>query len=128
HRLQQSAIAPPGWQQTPLVFDPGERWCYGINIDWVGWIVEQMSGKSLEDYFREAILDPLGMSDTGFVLRPDQRARLAGRHQRRPDGSLRALAVETSERPAFYNGGGGLYSTGPDYLRFLRMLLDGGQL
>jgi len=121
--FQQYPGARTGPLQAPLVFDPGERWSYGISIDWVGWIIEQISRQSLEDYFRECILDPLGMSDTGFVLRPDQRTRLAGRHQRHSDGSLQSLVVEIPERPAFYNGGGGLFSTGPDYLRFLRMLL-----
>jgi methyl acetate hydrolase len=125
--FQQYTGAPLGWLQAPLVFDPGERWSYGINIDWVGRLIEQISHQSLEDYFRHYIFDPLRMSDTGFVHRPDQRTRLAGRHQRQSDGSLQAIEIEIPERPAFYDGGGGLFSTGPDYSRFLRMLLGGGQ-
>jgi methyl acetate hydrolase len=113
---------------TPLVFDPGERWEYGINIDWVGKTVEQLSGQSLEDYLREHIFAPLGMTDTGFVLRPDQRARLASMHVRQPDGSLEAIPFEVPQEPEFFMGGGGLYSVGRDYLTFLRMLLHGGQL
>ena len=114
--------------QTPLVCDPGERWEYGINLDWVGKTVEQLSRQSLEDYFREHIFAPLDMNDTGFVLRPDQRTRQAAMHARQPDGSLTPIPFEIPQAPEFFMGGGGLYSTGPDYLRFLRMLLGGGQL
>jgi len=112
---------------TPLAFDPGERWEYGINIDWVGKTVEKVSGQSLEDYFREHIFSPLGMTDTSFVIRPDQRRRLAGMHVRNPDGSLEAIEFEMPQQPEFFMGGGGLYSTGPDYLKFLQMLLHGGR-
>ena len=114
--------------QTPLVFDPGERWEYGVNIDWVGKTVEQLSGQSLEAYFKEHIFGPLGMNDTGFVIRPEQRSRLASMHVRQPDGSLVAIPFEITQEPEFYMGGGGLYGTGPDYLKFERMLLGGGRL
>ena len=114
--------------QTPLVCDPGERWEYGINIDWVGKTVEQLSGQSLEDYFRDHIFAPLGMNDTSFVLRADQRARQAAMHARQPDGSLTPIPFGIPQEPEFFMGGGGLYSTGPDYLTFLRMLLGGGKL
>jgi CubicO group peptidase (beta-lactamase class C family) len=113
---------------TPLVFDPGERWEYGINIDWVGQTVERLSGQSIEDYFKEHIFGPLGMADTGFVIGAGQRERLAGMHARLPDGSLQVIPFEIPQAPEFFMGGGGLYSTGPDYLRFLRMLLGDGQL
>ena len=113
---------------TPLVFDPGDRWEYGINIDWVGKTVERVSGQSLEDYFRDHIFAPLGMTDTGFVIKPGQRPRLASMHVRHEDGSLEAIAFEIPQEPEFYMGGGGLYSTGPDYLRFLQMLLHEGRL
>jgi methyl acetate hydrolase len=113
--------------KMPAVSDPGERWEYGTNTDWVGHLVEQVSGQSLEDYFRAHILDPLGMRDTSFMPGPDQRARLATRYQRPPDGSLQPLVVEIPLRPESFSGGGGLFSTGADYVRFLRMLLNGGQ-
>ncbi len=113
---------------TPLVFDPGERWEYGINLDWVGQTVERLSGKRLEEYFREHIFAPLGMRDSGFVIGADQRQRLDGMHFRLPDGQLQVIPFEMTQEPEFYMGGGGLYSTGPDYLRFLRMLLGEGQL
>jgi CubicO group peptidase (beta-lactamase class C family) len=113
---------------TPLVADPGERWEYGISIDWAGKVVERLSGQSLEDYLREHVCGPLGMRDTAFVIGPDQRRRLASMHVRHPDGSLEAIAFEVPQEPEFFMGGGGLYGTGPDYLRFLRMLDGGGQL
>ena len=72
----------------PLMFDPGTRWQYGINTDLVGQMVEAVSGVSLGAYFRERILGPLGMDETGFVVPPAWRARMAGRHQRGPDGVL----------------------------------------
>jgi methyl acetate hydrolase len=112
----------------PLVCDPGDRWEYGLSTDWVGQTVERLSGQSLEDYFRQQILDPLGMNDTGFILGPDQRSRLAGMHEHQSDGSLQLMPPGEPSEPEFLEGGGGLYSTGPDYLRFLRMLLGGGQL
>ncbi len=114
--------------QTPLTFDPGEKWHYGINIDFVGRAVEAVSGRSLQDYFRAHILDPLGMADTGFTLGPDQRARRVGMHARLPDGGLAPIDFEVPQQPEFFMGGGGLYGTGVDYLRFLRMLLAGGGL
>ncbi|MDQ6669439.1 MAG: serine hydrolase, partial [Chloroflexota bacterium] len=89
---------------------------------------ERLSGQSLEDYFREHIFGVLGMADSGFVLRAEQRSRLASMHVRQPDGSLQAIPFEIPQQPEFFMGGGGLYSTGPDYLRFLRTLLGGGQV
>jgi CubicO group peptidase (beta-lactamase class C family) len=113
---------------TPLVADPGERWEYGISVDWAGKVVERLSGRSLEDYLREHVCGPLGMRDTAFVIGPDQRRRLASMHVRKADGSLEAIEFEVPQEPEFFMGGGGLYGTGPDYLRFLRMLDGGGEL
>ncbi|GAC1575814.1 MAG: hypothetical protein NVS3B7_08420 [Candidatus Elarobacter sp.] len=103
----------------PLLFEPGERWMYGINIDYVGKAVEAASGQSLDVYLRENIFSPLGMNDTAFTLTPDMRARLAGMHARLPDGSLQAIPFEIPQQPEFFMGGGGLYGTGGDYLIFL---------
>jgi methyl acetate hydrolase len=114
--------------RMPLVFDPGERWEYGVNIDWVGRIVESVSGKPLDAYFRDHIFAPLGMKDTDYVFSQQQRTRLVSVHQRRPDGSLEPQPIETPFTPEFCSGGGGLYSTAPDYLTFTRMLLQGGSL
>jgi methyl acetate hydrolase len=112
--------------RLPLVFDPGDRWEYGINIDWVGRLVEHVSGKPLDVYFRDHVFAPLGMKDSGFVTSPEQRERQASVHQRQGDGSLAPQPLETPFTPEFYAGGGGLYSTAPDYLIFLQMLLNQG--
>jgi CubicO group peptidase (beta-lactamase class C family) len=114
--------------KTPLAFDPGERWDYGTNIDFAGKMVEKASGKRLEEYFRDHIFTPLGMKDTSFRLSPAQRERLVAMHTRQPDGTLKPIEFEIPQDPEFQMGGGGLYSTGPDYLRFARMFLREGRL
>lgn len=119
--LMESAPAAP-----VLAFDPGEGWQYGIGIDAVGWLVEQASGQGLDAYVAEHITGPLGMSDTAFVTTPQLEARAAGMHHRGPDGAFIA-APHLPSSPIYY-GGGGLRSTAPDYLKFLRAVLaeDGG--
>ena len=112
----------------PLIADPGDRWEYGIGIDWAGKAVELVSGLSLNEYLRTHIFEPLGMADTGFVLRPDQRERQARMHVRTGETSFDVIDFEVPQAPEFFMGGGGLYSTGPDYLRFLRALLGDGAL
>ena len=113
--------------RLPLVFDPGERWEYGINIDWVGRAVEAVSGLPLEVYFRQHIFVPLGMSDTDYVISSAQRSRLVGVHRRKEDGSLEPIAPPDPPWREFWSGGGGLYSTGRDYLAFLQMLMHQGR-
>jgi len=112
---------------TPLLFDPGTRWFYGINIDFIGKAVEAVSGLDLETYFREKITGPLGMADTAFRLGAGQRDRLSAMHARTPDGTV-AVPFEVPQEPEFFMGGGGLYGTAPDYLRFCRAILRGGEL
>jgi len=113
--------------RMPLVFDPGERWEYGINTDWVGRLVEAASGRPLDAYFRDRIFAPLGMADSGYVTTVEQRARQARLHHRQGDGSLLPQPLEPPATAAeFWSGGGPLYSTGRDYLQFLQMLLHGG--
>ena len=113
--------------RLPLVFDPGERWEYGINIDWVGRAVEAVSGQPLEVYFREHIFAPLGMTDTDYAISSAQQSRLVSVHQRKPDGSLEPIEPTDPPWREFWSGGGGLYSTGRDYLVFLQMLLHQGR-
>jgi methyl acetate hydrolase len=120
----QRKLAPA----TPLMFDPGEGWQYGNSIDWVGRIVEAIGGESLDVYFRQHILDPLGMNDTAFVIGPRQREREASAHRRGPDGSLTAEPLEQNSPRQSFSGGGGIYSTAPDYLTLIRALLAGGTL
>ncbi len=113
---------------TPLVFDPGDKWEYGINIDWVGKMVEARSGQKLDRYFQDNIFGPLGMTDTSFKLSASQRARLASVHQRGADGALAPIEFGLPENPEFLMGGGGLYGTAGDYLTFCRMILQDGAL
>ncbi len=112
---------------TPLLFDPGQKWNYGINIDWVGKAVEKVSGQNLEAYFRDHIFGPLGMRDTGFKLDAARRARLSGMHARQPDGSLQEMPFELPQEPEFHMGGGGLYGTAGDYLKFAQVFLHEGR-
>jgi len=114
--------------RTPLSFDPGDKWEYGINIDWAGRLVEVLSGQSLDVYFRDKIFAPLGMKDSGFVVSAEQRARQARVHARQADGVLAPQPWEAAPvaNPEFWSGGGPLYSTARDYLTFLQMLLNGG--
>src|SRR6202048_4677905 len=113
--------------RLPLMFDPGDRWEYGINIDWVGRAIEAVSGQPLSVYFRDKIFAPLGMTDTEYAISSEQQSRLVQRHQRKADGSLEPMPPETSPQREFWSGGGGLYSTGRDYLGFLQMLLHQGR-
>lgn len=111
----------------PLLFDPGERWEYGLSMDWCGQIAEAVTGKRLGGLMREGIFEPLGMRDTGFTLSASMRERLATLHQRERDGSLTPLPGFTlPASPEVDMGGHGLYSTAGDFTRFMRMLLNEG--
>jgi len=112
----------------PLVADPGERWEYGLNIDWTGKMIEAVSGKKLGQHLKENLFDPLRMTSTAFKITPEMRSRLAGTHLRGADGKLAPFPFEIPQEPEFEMGGGGLYGTTGDYLRFVRMILNNGQL
>lgn len=114
----------------PLLFDPGTRWAYGIGIDWAGLAVEASSGQRLDAYFADHIFRPLGMSETAFRPAPDLAARKAAIHVPTPDGDLLALPGSPipENPPEVFAGGAGLVGTARDYGRFLRMLLNGGEL
>ncbi len=111
---------------APLVCDPGDRWVYGISIDWAGKMVEAASGQKLGTFLEENLFGPLGMTSTSFLLSASQRSRLASLHTRHADGSLSPFPFEFNQQPEFQQGGGGLYGTMPDYLRFTQMMLHGG--
>ena len=112
--------------KAPIMFDPGERWEYGINMDWVGKAVEAVSDQSLEVYFREHIFEPLNMPDTGFLISTAQKARVATMYSRKDDGHLESMPFEMPQRPEFFMGGGALFSTPRNYMQFLQMLLHDG--
>lgn len=112
----------------PLMFDPGSRWEYGIGIDWAGQMVETISGMTLGEYFAENITGPLGMTDTAFAHTPSMLERASAIHGRGADGSLAAIDLPPPANPEFEMGGGGLHGTMSDYGRFIRMILNDGQL
>ena len=111
----------------PLAFDPGERWEYGINIDWIGKAVERVSNQKLSDYFAEHLFGPIGMLETGFKLTQERRVRLVGMHARGQDGALAPMEFELPQEPEFEMGGGGLYGTAADYLAFRSVFLNEGR-
>ncbi len=111
---------------TPLLFDPGERWEYGTNLDWCGQIVEAITDRRLGEVFQTRIFEPLGMTDTTFELTDPMRRRLAGIHARNADGSLTPMDFELPAKPEVHMGGHGLYGTIGDYMRFIRMWLNDG--
>jgi methyl acetate hydrolase len=113
--------------KTPLASDPGTRWEYGINIDFVGKAIEAVTGQKLDAYLHENLFSPLGMSDTGFKLGPSQRERLVGMHARGADGTLAPIPFELDQEPEFHMGGGGLYGTAGDYIKFTQMVLNKGR-
>jgi CubicO group peptidase (beta-lactamase class C family) len=113
--------------KTPIMSDPGTRWEYGTNIDFVGKAVEAVSGKRLDAYLRDHMLAPLGMNDTAFKIGDDQRSRLVGMHARGEDGQLAPIPFELEQDPEFHMGGGGLYGTAGDYIKFCQMILNKGR-
>ena len=115
----------------PLLFDPGERWHYSTSTDVVGKLVEAVSGKKLEDYFRENIFVPLKMNDTSYNVPDAKGPRMVAQQQRsgeRMDGAVVLQQPQLGLTIASPIGGGGLASTADDYGRFMRMLLNGGEL
>jgi CubicO group peptidase (beta-lactamase class C family) len=112
----------------PLLFEPGTRWHYGTSVDWLGRLVEKVSGSPLEDYFRQKIFTPLAMPDTSYFVPKHKEARLVTVNRRRQDGSLVREATQPPTSGFTPIGGGGLTSTASDYIRFTRMILNGGEL
>ncbi len=121
-----------GLAKMPLEFSPGDAWNYSVSTDVLGYLIGRISGMPFERFLRERIFDPLGMHDTDFHVPEHKAARLAACYQFTPAVPLRLVDDPPSSSllrpPAFVSGGGGLVSTLPDYLRFCRMLLNGGSL
>src|SRR5580704_3788395 len=121
----QAGSSPGDAKVPPLMFEPGKRWQYGPSVDWTGRLVEAVSGMNLEEYFQAKILRPLDMPDTSFIVPASKFDRVVGRYHRQADGSLKedARVLPTPH----INGGGGLYSTAGDYVRFMQMILGKGR-
>jgi CubicO group peptidase (beta-lactamase class C family) len=129
YQATMPAPAPAAERDTslemPLMFDPGQRWEYGIGIDWAGRLVETVTGQRLGVYLAQHVFAPLGMTATRFGSSPALGERQAAMHMRTPDGLTPVPDIMPSDAP-FDGGGGGLYSTVPDYLQFLQMILHRG--
>ena len=110
----------------PLISEPGTCWQYSSGIDWAGAVIEEITGKKLGIYLKEAIFDPLGMESTGFTRTDSMYARQAHLHNRQPDGSLAAQQMPPNKPPRIERGGGGLYTTAGDYMTFMLELLNSG--
>ena len=111
----------------PLMFEPGARWQYGTGIDWAGRVVEKISGMSLEEYFQAKICGPLEMHDTSYILPASKFDRLVSNYSRQAGGTLKQDNRVLPAPPKEFNGGGGLYSTTSDYVRFMQMILGKGR-
>lgn len=112
---------------SPLQFDPGQRWGYGISTDWLGRVVEATSGQGLDKYLTENLTDPLRMTSATFTVGPSQPVEVADVHAR-IDGRWQPTGVELPASPDWWAGGHGLYCSAADYLTFCRMLLSDGEL
>lgn len=112
--------------ELPLIDDPGKRWQYGVNTDWLGFVVEKISGQTLDAYCAEHIFAPLGMTDATFAPSAEQNARMMAVHARTPDGGLAVIPVDLPPAPEWMAGGHGVACTAGDYGRFLQALLDDG--
>lgn len=113
--------------ETPMVFDPGEKWQYGSNIDWVGQVVEGIRGKRLGEVMRERVFDPLGMKDIAFTRTDAMKSRTGTVHARGGDGSLTPMdEFALPDNPEVDMGGHGLYGTVGEYMKFIRMWLNDG--
>lgn len=116
---------PPG-VPGPLMFDPGARWQYGQGLDWAGILVEEISRLTLEEYFQQKIFRPLGMEDSSYILAQAKFERMVSNHMRAESGDLQQDERKLPTPPKMFNGGGGLFSTAADYVRFLQMILNHG--
>jgi len=125
-RLTPHRTATKAGFRHPLVRDPGERWEYGINMDWLGMVLEAVAGRRLDALLQDFVLGPLRMSDTAHLPTPAMRARLASMHQREDEGSLHALNAPPRETFEVIPGGGGMYGTVGDYMKFLGLWLNEG--
>ena len=119
----------PALADIPLGYQPGTQWVYSISVDVQGYLVERLSGQKFDEFLQERLFDPLDMAETGFFVKPENADRLARQYQPRQDGTLaRTDTGAFLNPPKFLSGGGGLTSTAGDYMRFVQMHLNGGEL
>ena len=119
----------PALADIPLGYQPGTQWVYSISVDVQGYLVERLSGQKFDEFLQERLFDPLDMSETGFYVKPENADRLARQYQPRQDGTLaRTDTGAFLNPPKFLSGGGGLTSTAGDYMKFVQMHLNGGEL
>ncbi len=118
--------------KVPLTFEPGKDWRYGVSSDVLGRVVEVISGQPLDEYFQQHIFRPLDMKDTGFFVPDEKLERFAANYTSDGKGNLTLLDAPTKsayrKSPRLLSGGGGLVSTARDYMRFLMMIANGGEL
>jgi methyl acetate hydrolase len=126
-RYASAKPANPSGRPVPLMFEPGTRWQYGQGVDWAGRLVESITGATLEDYFQEKILQPLAMNDTSYILPEAKFERLVSSYRRGANYELQQNERKLPARATTFNGGGGLYSTAGDYVRFMQMILNRGR-
>lgn len=113
----------------PLLYQPGSQWVYSWSVDIQGHIIEKITGKPLGDFFKERIFDPLKMKDTGFWVPEDKMARVVTLYAADAKGGLvqSPIGIVPKAPPTAPSGGGGLFSTAEDYMRFAQMMLNRGQ-
>ena len=111
----------------PLAFDPGTGWEYGVATDFLGKIIEKLSGMRLEEYFRTQIFDRIGMGWTSFVMDERQLGKLVPVRNKAGRGKITAGTFMISQTPEMYMAGAGLYGTAGDYMKFLQMFLNRGR-
>ncbi len=117
---------------TPLYFEPGTAWRYGLSVDVSGYLIEVLSGMPLDEYLEQKIFTPLGMTDTSFEVPDDKEDRFVSNYQPQPDGSMKLIDHPSwspyTKEVTHFSGGGGLVSTTSDYMKFCQMLINGGDL
>ncbi len=113
---------------APMLTDPGEEFIYGINIDWLGKVVEAVTGVGLDVAIKQGITGPLGMDQTTFLMNDDQRPNSTPVHVRAEDGTWMSIGEVLNQEPDWWAGGHGLYAPPSDYIKFQRALLRGGEL
>jgi len=128
------AESMPRLKDIPLDYQPGSKWVYSISVDVQGYLIEKLSGQTLDTFFQERIFGPLGMKDTGFFVSPEKSHRLSRMYMPtngtllRTDNFPDSLGGSFTEKPAFLAGGHGLTSTASDYMKFAQMHLNKGVL